>query len=52
MELTIIVSIAAFMMVILLLVALLLAAKAKLTTSGAVTIDINGGERVITAESG
>ena len=52
MILTIIVSIIAFLAVTLLLVALLLFAKAKLTTSGDVTIDINGGERVITAEGG
>ena len=31
---------------------LLLFAKAKLTTSGDVTIDINGGEKVLIAESG
>ncbi|MDE6777954.1 MAG: 2Fe-2S iron-sulfur cluster binding domain-containing protein, partial [Alistipes sp.] len=52
MELTIIVAIVAFLAVILLLVALLLVAKAKLTTSGAVTIDINDGEKVLTTESG
>ena len=40
---TIIVAIVAFLAVILLLVALLLFAKAKLTSSGAVTIDVNGG---------
>ena len=49
---TIIVSIVAFLVVLLLLVALLLFAKAKLTKSGNVTIDINGGEKVITAEAG
>ena len=49
---TIIVSIVAFLVVLLLLVALLLFAKAKLTKSGSVTIDINGGEKVITAEAG
>ena len=52
MELTIIVAIAAFLIVTLLLVGLLLFAKAKLTSSGDVTIDINNGEKVITAESG
>ena len=52
MTLTIIVSIIAFLVVTLLLVALLLFAKAKLTTSGDVTIDINDGERVITTEGG
>ena len=49
---TIIVAIVAFLAVILLLVALLLFAKAKLTSSGAVTIDVNGGEKIIEAESG
>ena len=52
MELTIIVAIIAFLAVTLLLVGLLLFAKAKLTSSGEVTIDINDGEKVITAESG
>ena len=52
MELTIIVAIIAFLAVTLLLVGLLLFAKAKLTSSGEVTIDINGGEKVITTESG
>ena len=52
MELTIIVAIVAFLVVTLSLVGLLLFAKAKLTSSGDVTIDINNGEKVITAESG
>lgn len=52
MELTIIVAIAAFLVVTLLLVALLLYAKAKLTSSGPVTIDINNSEQVISVESG
>ena len=52
MELTIIVAIIAFLVVTLVLVGLLLFAKAKLTSSGEVTIDINGGEKVITTESG
>ena len=52
MTLTIIVSIVAFLVVTLVLVVLLLFAKAKLTTSGDVTIDINDGERVIKTESG
>ena len=52
MELTIIVAIIAFLVVTLLLVGLLLFAKAKLTTSGDVTIDINDGERVIKTGSG
>ena len=48
MTLTIIVAIVAFLAVTLVLVGLLLYAKAKLTSSGDVTIDINNGERVIT----
>lgn len=52
METTIIVAIVAFLVVTLLLVALLLFAKAKLTSSGEVKIDINEGEKVISAESG
>ena len=52
MELTIIVAILAFLAVTLLMVGLLLFAKAKLTSSGEVTIDIYGGEKVITTESG
>ena len=49
---TIIVAIIAFLVIIIALVVLLLYAKAKLTTSGEVTIDINDGEKVIKAESG
>ncbi|MFR9524100.1 MAG: 2Fe-2S iron-sulfur cluster-binding protein, partial [Rikenellaceae bacterium] len=49
---TIITAIVAFLLVTLILVSLLLFAKAKLTSSGEVTIDINGGEKIITAESG
>ncbi len=49
---TIIVAIVAFLVVTLLLVALLLVAKAKLTSSGDVTIDINDGEKVLTTASG
>ena len=49
---TIIVAIVAFMVVTLVLVALLLVAKAKLTTSGDVTIDINDGEKVLNTASG
>ena len=52
METTIIVAIVAFLVVTLLLVALLLYAKAKLTTSGPVNIDINGGEKTMTVEGG
>ena len=39
-------AIVAFMVVTLVLVALLLFAKAKLTSSGAVKIDINDGDKV------
>ncbi len=49
---TILVAIVAFLVVTLFLVALLLFAKAKLTTSGAVTIDVNDGSQIIEAESG
>ena len=49
---TIIVAVVAFLAVTLVLVGLLLYAKAKLTSSGAVTIDINDGEKVLTTESG
>ncbi|MFI3328390.1 MAG: NADH:ubiquinone reductase (Na(+)-transporting) subunit F [Rikenellaceae bacterium] len=49
---TIAISVASFLVLTLSLVCLLLFAKAKLTKSGAVTIDINGGEKVITTESG
>ena len=49
---TILIAIAAFLAITLVLVALLLYAKAKLTSSGDVTIDINDGEKVLTTESG
>ena len=52
MELTIIVAIVAFLIVTLSLVGLLLFAKAKLTSSGNVTRDINNGEKVLPAASG
>ena len=52
MTITIFVAIGAFLTITLLLVGLLLYAKAKLTSSGEVTIDINNGERVIATESG
>ena len=48
----ILVAIAAFLAVTLLLVALLLFAKAKLTSSGNVTIDINNGKKVVEVEAG
>lgn len=49
---TIVIAVVAFLVVTLLLVALLLYAKAKLTSSGAVTLDINDGEKVLEVESG
>ncbi|MCD8173320.1 MAG: NADH:ubiquinone reductase (Na(+)-transporting) subunit F [Alistipes sp.] len=52
MNITILVAIVAFLVVVLLLVALLLYAKAKLTTSGDVTLGINGGEKTLTVEAG
>ena len=52
MELTIIVAIVAFLIVTLALVGLLLYAKAKLTSSGEVTLDINDGELKLEVESG
>lgn len=45
-------AIVAFLVVTLILVALLLFAKAKLTSSGAVKIDINDGNKVLEVESG
>ncbi len=52
MELTIFVAIVAFLVITLVLVAVLLYAKAKLTTSGKVVVDINDGERILEVESG
>jgi Na+-transporting NADH:ubiquinone oxidoreductase subunit F len=52
MGLSIILAIVIFLTIILLLVAVLLYAKTKLIPSGDVTIDINGGERTITAPQG
>lgn len=52
MGLSIIIAIVAFLVVTLALVVLLLYAKAKLTPSGEVTIDINGGEKVMSVEPG
>ena len=52
MTLSIIVAIVAALIILLLLVALLLFAKAKLTTTGKVTIDINGGDRVLSVDAG
>ncbi len=52
MGLSIIIAIVAFLVVTLLLVVLLLYAKAKLTPSGEVRIDINDGEKSLTVEPG
>lgn len=52
MEITIIVAIVAFLAVVLALVSLLLVAKAKLSPSGDVIIDINNGDKVLKTESG
>jgi Na+-transporting NADH:ubiquinone oxidoreductase subunit F len=46
------ISVAVFVIIILLLVSILLYAKNKLTPSGTVNIDINGGERQLTVEPG
>ena len=45
-------AVIAFLAVTLLLVALLLFAKAKLTSSGAVKVNINDGDKVLEVESG
>lgn len=45
-------AIIAFLVIILVLVALLLFAKAKLTTSGKVTIDINNGKKTVEVDGG
>ncbi len=52
MSVTVIASILAFMVVLMSLVALLLYAKAKLTPSGKVTIDINDGKKVLETDAG
>ena len=48
----ILIAIVAFLAVTLVLVALLLFAKAKLTSSGKVSIDINDGKKVVEVEAG
>ncbi len=48
----IIAAILAFLAIVLLLVVVLLYAKSKLTPSGAVTLDINDGERSLTVDAG
>ncbi len=45
-------AIGAFLVIVLVLVALLLYAKSKLTPSGNVTLDINGGERMLEVGAG
>ena len=50
--LTIYVAVATFLIMTLVLVAVLLIAKAKLVPSGDVKVEINEGEREITAKSG
>ncbi len=52
MSMTIIVAIAAFLAVVMVLVGILLYAKAKLTSSGNVTINVNDDEKILTVESG
>ena len=52
MGLTIAITLAVFLVVVLALVAMLLFAKAKLSPSGTITIDINGGEKVLEVEGG
>ncbi|MBL1280707.1 MAG: NADH:ubiquinone reductase (Na(+)-transporting) subunit F [Fluviicola sp.] len=52
MGLTVGIAIAAFLLVVLILVAMLLFVKAKLSPSGTITIDINGGERVLEVDGG
>ncbi len=52
MEMTIIIAIIAFAVITLVLVAALLYAKARLTVSGDVAIDINDGKKVLAAEAG
>lgn len=49
---TMIVAVGAFLLIVLLLVALLLYAKSRLSPSGKVTLDINGGERSLEVEAG
>ena len=52
MGLTVGIAIAAFLLVVMILVAMLLFVKAKLSPAGKITIDINGGERVIEVDGG
>ena len=52
MGLTIAITLAVFLVVVLALVAMLLFAKAKLSPSGTITIDINGGEKVLEVDGG
>lgn len=52
MQTTIIIAVIAALVIVLLLVLLLLFAKAKLTSSGEVTIDINDGKRTLSVPTG
>ena len=49
---TVVITIIVFLLVILVLVSMLLFAKAKLSPSGKITININGGERIIEVNGG
>lgn len=52
MGLTLGLTLGVFLLVVLVLVAMLLFVKAKLSPSGTITIDINGGERVLEVDGG
>ncbi len=52
MGLTIAITLAVFLVVVLTLVSMLLFAKAKLSPSGTITIDINNGERILEVDGG
>ncbi|MFT5778780.1 MAG: Na+-transporting NADH:ubiquinone oxidoreductase subunit F [Crocinitomicaceae bacterium] len=52
MVLTIIITLVVFLLVVLALVSMLLFAKAKLSPSGKITIDINDGEKVLVVDGG
>ena len=52
MGLTVGIAIAVFLVVVMILVGMLLFVKAKLSPAGKITIDINGGERVLEVDGG
>ena len=52
MGLTLGLTLGVFLLVVLVLVAMLLFVKAKLSPAGKITIDINGGERIIEVDGG